>query len=158
MSHFLSGRCLGVNILWIHCFVTLCVQPLFGREHYVTHKHVHTSGSRAKKMRKGQFHPFGFTWREFGLPAASLMLFLAFSVLGKQNEKDAQGSISSLRVHMEGVWAPGSFFDAVLGIFRFWTKQICASRFLSCLRWREKLVSHKLFHDCEKSVTHKSRI
>ena len=71
------------------------------------------------KMREGRFPPFGFEWKGFELWAASLVQFLAFFDFWKMGQKDARGSISPLRVRMEGVWALGGFFDAVFGIFRF---------------------------------------
>merc|ERR1712218_732606 len=47
------------------------------------------------------------------------MQFLASFDIWKMGQKDARGSISPLRVEMEGVSALGGFFDAVFGIFRF---------------------------------------
>ena len=61
------------------------------------------SGKCAKKMREGRFPPFGFEWKGFELWAASLAQFLAFFDFWKMGQKDARGSISPLRVQMEGV-------------------------------------------------------
>ena len=77
---------------------------------------------KSRKMRVGQFPPFGFVWREFGLWEALFVPFWAFSDFRRSSQEDAQGSISPLRVCMRGAWAVESFVGAVLGIFRFLDK------------------------------------
>ena len=74
-------------------------------------------------MRQVLFPPFGFEFSEFGLQGPALALFLAFfdflkkNVSGRTVQKDAPGPISPLRVRIGGVWAPGAWFGAVLGVF-----------------------------------------
>ena len=73
-------------------------------------------------MRKGRFPPFGFVSSEFWLCALVLQWVLAvfdfidrildiFSIC----QKDAQGSISSLRVRIKPVWAVRTRFAMVFG-------------------------------------------
>ena len=75
-------------------------------------------------MRKGRFPPFGFVSSEFGLCALVLQWFLAvfdsvdsimdFLSIG---QKDAQGSVSSLRVRIKRVLALRTRFAMVSGGF-----------------------------------------
>ena len=75
-------------------------------------------------MRKGRFPPFGFVSSEFGLRAFVLQWFLAvFDFVDGVMEflricqKDAQGSVSSLRVRIKRVWALRTRFAMVFGGF-----------------------------------------
>ena len=77
-----------------------------------------------RKMCKGRFPPFGFVSSEFGLCAFVLQEFLAgfdsvdsimdFLTIG---QKDAQGSVSSLRVRIKRVLALRTRFAMVVGGF-----------------------------------------
>ena len=75
-------------------------------------------------MYKGRFPPFGFVSSEFGLCALVLHGFLAvFDFMDrimeflKTCQKDAQGSVSSLRVRIKRVWAQRTRFAMVFGGF-----------------------------------------
>ena len=99
------------------------VSFLVSKIHFGCHKKCNFS-TYARKMRKGRFPPFGFVSSEFGLCALVLQWFLAVfdSMDGVVDilricQKDAQGSVSSLRVRIKRVLALRTCFAMVFGGF-----------------------------------------